>query len=290
RRMIDRQYLPRASADPSRIATELNLFDADPDAYIERRFSDLSTWDFPVYSAINITIPDKFGRSVRLLFNRVQRRLWQWLLEDLAAGRPIRYFIYKARQMGLSTILIAFLYWLASLRPNRTALVISQDMESVHTFSDRVRAIYEESHTLLASPTKQNRRNVIHFSNPTARGGAGKTRKGAGLDSRGLFIPCTRQALRRSYTIHAAPLSEFAFWEDMGRRKINLKDKLASLRQTIAEAPGTVILIETTPNGLNQAAEIWNEAVAGKNGFRPIFLPWVAFDDYRLPLRDGETL
>jgi hypothetical protein len=45
--------------------------------------------------------------------------MWDWVLEDLIAKRPIRWFILKARQEGVSTFWIAFFLWLTSLRANR---------------------------------------------------------------------------------------------------------------------------------------------------------------------------
>lgn len=289
--LIDREFLSRASADPKRVDAETRKFEADPDKYIEENFRRLADWDFPVYCAINIKITTKDGRLVPFRFNRVQRKLWEWFLEDIASGRPVRIFYLKARQMGVSTFILCLFYWLCSLRPNRNAICLAQDMPAVENFNSRIRSILNEGHTLLTPPTKSDRRDIIHFANPTARGGEGRLaqRKGAGIDSRLVFIPAKRPGLGRSYTFQYAHLSEVCFYEQM-RPSIDIDEKLVALRQTLPEQAGTVIVMESTPNGLNRTKEIWDEAVKCINGIRAIFLPWVAFDEYRLPLRDGETM
>src|SRR5499426_2954007 len=130
-----------ATPDPARVEAELSLFDADPEAYIQRRFAELSEWDFPVWAAINVFIKTKKGQRVRLRLNRIQRRMWEWLVEDLAARRPVRWFILKARQEGVSTFWLALFLWLTSLRANREALICAHDESSTHDFNNRLRAM-----------------------------------------------------------------------------------------------------------------------------------------------------
>src|SRR5262249_13392665 len=140
-------------------------------------------------------------------------------------------------------------------------------------------------------PTKSERRDLIHFANPTAKGtGAGeRKRKGAGLDSRIMFIPCKRPSVGRSYTFQYCHLSEVAFWSEM-KAKVSIKGVIGALSHAIPSDAGTCVFLESTPNGLNEAAEVWQEAVEGKNGYKAVFLSWIAFDDYRLSLKDGERL
>jgi hypothetical protein len=100
---ITADALKLATPDPERVKREVELYEKDPEAYIARRFKELSEWDFPVWAAINVFIKTKKGQRVRLFLNRIQRRMWEWLLEDLVALRPVRWFILKARQEGVST-------------------------------------------------------------------------------------------------------------------------------------------------------------------------------------------
>ena len=106
--------LSKADADPDRIEREFYQFEKDKSGYIDQRYKDLVEWDFPVYARINIKIQNKNGRLIPLRFNRVQRMLWRWLLEDLRAGRPIRWYILKARQLGISTWALSLFYWMTA--------------------------------------------------------------------------------------------------------------------------------------------------------------------------------
>src|SRR5262245_19978168 len=135
-----------ATPDPARVERELALFDADPEAYIQRRFTELAQWDFPVWAAINVFIRTKKGQRVRLKLNRIQRRMWEWLVEDLAARRPVRWFILKARQEGVSTFWLALFLWLTSLRENREALICAHDEASTYDFNNRIRSMYAQLH------------------------------------------------------------------------------------------------------------------------------------------------
>lgn len=276
--------------DPARIEREYKAYLKDPDAYIERRFTDLRDWDFPVYCAVNITITTKDGRSVPFLLNLIQLRLVEIILEELAKGIPVRILIDKIRQGGVSTVILFFYYWLITLRPNRNAIVITQDLDSVTNFSSRVRAAMEEADPLLTPAVKAENKNLVHFGNPTARGGTRKDRKpGKGQDSRMAFFTCKKVSVGRSYTIQYVHLSEAAFYLDQ-KPKVSVHTLLGSLAHAVPMLPGSIVIIETTPNGLNEIAKLWDDAVKGKNKWRPVFFPAVAHDEYRAPLPEGETL
>src|SRR5262249_43624813 len=221
--VVSSSALARASADPRRVQVEVKRFKKNPEEYIEKNYRRLVEWDFPVFAAINVNIISKEGRSVNLIFNRVQRQLWRWFLEDLASGEPIRWYIIKARQMGCSTWALALFYWLTGNRPNRNALVVTQDEASVNNFNSRFRSIHAQSHPLLPSPTINDRRDIVHFGTTTA----GRQRgEGVGLDSRAIFATAKHGELGRSYNFHAVLLSEFAIYPEL---KIDVKELVGAL-------------------------------------------------------------
>src|SRR5215813_2401172 len=275
--------------DPQRIEREYQAWLKEGDKYIDRRFTDLRDWDFPVYCAVNITITTKDGRAVPFLLNKIQLKLVEIILEELTSGRPVRILIDKIRQGGVSTVILIFYYWLTSLRPNRNTLVITQDLESVTNFSSRLRAAIEEADPLLTPSIKSERNNLIHFANPTARGGNRRERKGKGQDSKIMFFTCKKVSIGRSFTFQYVHISEAAFFLDQ-KPKVSVKTLLGSLAHAVPLLPGSILIIETTPNGLNEIAKIWDDAVKGKNEFRPVFFPAVASEEYRAPLPEGATL
>src|SRR5262245_29790212 len=269
--VVSSSALARASADPRRVQVEVKRFKRNPEEYIEKNYRRLVEWDFPVFSAINVKIINKLGAAVYLFFNRVQRQLWRWALEDMAAGKPLRWYIVKSRQLGVSIWILAFFYWLTGSRPNRNALVVTQDEASVNHFNSRFRSIHAQPHELLRSPTIVDRRDLVHFGTQTA----GRQRgEGVGLDSRVVFATAKHGELGRSYNFHAVHLSEFAIWPEL---KIDVVNQLGALNQTIADEPGTIIILESTAKGHNEATRMYLDP---DNGYRKIFIPWVADDEY----------
>lgn len=261
-----------ATADPKRVEREVALYDKNPEEYIARRFTELAEWDFPVWAAINVHIKTKKGQRVRFILNRPQRRMWDWLLEDLVAGRPVRWFVLKARQQGVSTFWIAFFLWLTSLRPNREALICAHKEQSTYDFNNRLRAMYTGLHPMLAPAMHTNRRDLIYFSTNTydRRRGAG-----LGLESKIVFSTAATGEIGRSYNFHAVLLSEFAIWPEL---RINVKNQMGGLLQVMSDDAGTIIILETTAKGHNEATEWWTDP---DNGYRKVFIPHCAFDEYR---------
>jgi len=66
----------------------------------------------------------------------------------------------------------------------------------------------------------------------------------------------------RSKTITDLHMSEAAFYRDLRRM-------LASVLQAVV--PDGEVDIETTANGFNEFKQVWDEAVLGQNGFKPMF-------------------
>jgi hypothetical protein len=261
-----------ATPDLARVERELELYDADPEAYIARRFTELAEWDFPVWAAINVFIKTKKGQRVRLKLNRIQRRMWEWLLEDLAARRPVRWFILKARQEGVSTFWLAVFLWLTSLRPNREALICSLDEASTFDFNHRIRAMYTQLHPMLQPMTHTENRELVYFGTPTLKRKQGA---GVGLESKLVFSTAQRGELGRSYNFHAVLLSEFAIWPE---KRVDVQSQMGGLMQVMSDEAGTIIILESTAKGENEATKWWTEQ---DNGYRKVFIPWCAFDEYR---------
>lgn len=264
--------LKLAAADPARVEREVRAYDKDPEGYIQRRFTELSEWDFPTWCAINVWIKTKKGQRVRFILNRPQRRMWDWLLEDLAARRPVRWFVLKARQQGVSTFWIAFFLWLTTLRPNREALICAHKESSTYDFNNRLRAMYTQLHPALQPGLHTNRRDLVYFSSNTheRRRGAG-----LGLESKLVFSTAQTGELGRSYNFHAVLLSEFAIWPEL---KIDVKSQMGGLLQVMSDDAGTIIILETTAKSHNEATEWWTDP---DNGYRKVFIPHCAFDEYR---------
>jgi hypothetical protein len=118
----------------------------------------------------------------------------------------------------------------------------------------------------------------IVFENPT-RDVAEKTLH-PGLMSSIRCVPATGEGVGRSDTLTNVHASEAAFWS-------NMEDTLDALLQAVPDNPDTAVIIETTPNGFNSFKKFWDDTIAGKTGFTPIFFPWYEDPDYRKPVPPG---
>src|SRR5262249_12596897 len=94
------------------------------------------------------------------------------------------------------------------------------------------------------------------------------------LDSGYLVTVATMEGAGRSATAQMLHASETAFWPD-------LQTQCAALLQTVPDADGTEIIIESTANGYNDFHSLWRKAEAGESEFMPVFLPWSLASEYR---------
>jgi hypothetical protein len=88
----------------------------------------------------------------------------------------------------------------------------------------------------------------------------------------------------RSNTAQLLHGSEFAFWS-------NAAMHLAGIGNTIAKAPGTEIILESTANGIgNQFHNMWQLAEAGQGDYIAIFVPWYWQEEYEDNVPDNWEL
>jgi hypothetical protein len=98
----------------------------------------------------------------------------------------------------------------------------------------------------------------------------------------------------RGLTLHNFHGSEVAFWK-------NAKELMLSVMQAIPSLPTTAVFLESTANGFGGDGEYFyqmvQDALAGKNEFELIFLPWHLMPEYSQPFANeterksfGETL
>jgi hypothetical protein len=101
-----------------------------------------------------------------------------------------------------------------------------------------------------------------------------------GLRSRMVIATADKVKIGRGLTLHNFHGSEVAFWK-------NAKDLMLSVLQAIPNLPNTSVYLESTANGFGGDGEYFHKAVqdalAGKNEFELVFLPWYLMPEYSLP-------
>ena len=158
--------------------------------------------------------------------------------------------ILKARQLGLSWLVIAYAVWLCLYHRNQTVLVFSKDQDSANEIVRRAGVIYKHLKNKVAALTVDNITQLA-FEN----------------GSRIKSFAATEDA-GSSFTASLIILDEFA--------KMRYAETLyTSVKPTINDG-GRVVIISTAKGEGNPFAKLWDGAVKGINALRPIFIPWNA--------------
>lgn len=222
--------------------------------------------DFPQFAAEVLKIQNKAGRIQAFTLNRAQRRLWQLIEERRVAGKPVRLYILKARQLGFSTLTQGLAYWRTTLWPNANALVVSHALDSAEALFEKSKVFYSQAPREFRPARKLSNRREMHFANPKPDGPPG-------LESRIMVQTAENKHLGASFTLHFVHLSEFARYEEIQQ---NVRLAMATLLQSVPDLPETWVILETTAQGYGYAKDVWDT----ENDFAKVFVSWVADETY----------
>jgi len=233
--------------------------------------------DFPTYARVNLRIIDKDGKLVPLVLNRMQRVLWALILTLIAAGKPIRIYLIKARQLGSTTFFAAVLYWLASLNANKKILGIAQSDDAAINLNSRWQNFYINSLEELRPRVKKFNPSQIHFATPL------KDIKSGAVTDPGLNTFLDVQTakdlnLGRGDTKNGCLITEICQLPQIG---IDVKKMMIGLKQAIPRRKNTAIFLESTAQGENYTKKMWDNP---RNEYEKVFVSWLADDEYRLNL------
>lgn len=191
-----------------------------------------------------LKIVTKDGKEVSLRLNPAQKKIID------AVGANPHVMILKARQLGSSTVIAAYFFWKALLTPNTRIAVVAHTGAAVKNIYRIYRTFYKSLPRWLQMP--QDRANIHEMV--FKHGSRIKIGSAKSESFRGSTYDC----------IHA---SEYAFWSD-------ISTSIASLFQT-AQGDSCIIL-ESTPNGLNDAYRLWQDNLE----FDKVFLSWLDDPEY----------
>ena len=224
--------------------------------------------DLPFYARHALFIRTKRGRLEPLVFNHAQDDFWRVVSRQREANQPVRIIVLKARQLGMSTGIGGLLYWDVSQNSGRRAMVVTHSSDATRNLFDMTRRFHANCPDMLKPHTRYSSRRELFFDI---------------LDSSFIVATAGGESIGRSDTITHLHVSELAFWSSGSAH-----EQLTGLMETVPEMPGTVIVIESTANGLTGVfANLWKGAVNGTNGFTPLFEPWFIDPGYREPANDN---
>jgi hypothetical protein len=174
--------------------------------------------------------------------------------QQLSTTGRVRLIVLKARQLGISTLTEAVIFTLAFLFNNYRGYVLTHEIPASQNLLMMTRRYWDTwPYAELYGTPQHASRNTLSWSS---------TKSSIHIGTAG------NKATGRSNTIHALHASEVAFWP-------NPKEVFLSVRQTVPESPGTLIVLESTANGMgNLFHETWVASEAGETEYTPLFFPW----------------
>lgn len=173
--------------------------------------------------------------------------MWSLMLHRLA-------IILKARQLGISWLCCSYALWLCLFHPGKVVLLFSKGQTEANELLRRIKVLYQRlpdwMRDTLPSLTKDNTSEV-----------------GWANGSRIQSLPATQSA-GRSLTASLVVMDEAAF--------LQWADALYTAVKPTIDGGGQLIILSTA-NGIgNLFHQLWLNAVAGRNDFKTLFLPWWA--------------
>lgn len=229
----------------------------------EQRAAALRTLrsDLTAHAAHCASIKDKFGRVVPFLFNRAQRYTHERLEAQKKERGMVRALVLKGRQQGISTYICERYYHQVTMHSKGAFIVAHEDKATTNLFAMVKRL---NDHNPVAPSTKASNAKELIFGV---------------IDSGYKLATAGSKDVGRSNTAQLLHGSEFAFWD-------NPQMHLAGLGNTIADAPGSEIILESTANGVGNAFHLmWQQAEAGQGDYIAIFVPWFWQDEYRAAVK-----
>lgn len=214
---------------------------------------ELTTERFPIYSP--------FGWAQRAFLREIERQYNSHL--------PVRIIVLKARQLGISTAMEGVLFWWSFIHPGTQGLVIAHENDASQYLFEKTKLYWDTwpYHELYTAKHSTQRRLSWEENRSSIRVATAKNVQSG-----------------RGRTLHAVHASECAFYAEP-------ETLMLGLRQTIPHKHGTIMVLESTANGLgNWFHEEWNAAETGESDYAPLFFPWFKHFEYKYPTGLSSTL
>lgn len=246
------------------------LTEDDLAAMTEEDAVQLIQESFPFFCLYFVKIRDKDGNIVRLRLNKAQMKLWKTIrkLKD----EPARIVILKARQLGMSTAIGAYFLWKAITRRGTAGIVVAHKEDPAAELFGKIELAYRKLPPALFGELEAIR--------DTQKKGK-KLGFAGDLDTLLYVDTAGNEDIGRSQNFQMAHLSESAFYK-------NPHETIYGLNQSIGKRPGTLVIHESTANGLgNYFHELWDRASKGDGTYVPMFFPWTDEEEYRIDPPDG---
>lgn len=220
-------------------------------------------WRIALYSGL-LKIKNKEGKLIKFIPNKAQEKVINKIWELEQENRPVRIVIPKARQHGITTLIDAIIYIKTAFCPDKNALIMAQLKENASEIFAKTQIMHDMLISELRPMTFKSNAKEIKFRNRS-----------------NIYVKSAESKQGgRTYTFQYALFSEIAFYN-------NPTELMTGTLQTIADIPGTMIIFESTGNGIGgYFYDICKNAELKKNIYDLIFLSWFENPDYSMKLQN----
>lgn len=227
-----------------------------------------------------LKIRNKQSKLVPFKANHAQIKLNKLIEEDTKAGKPKRYIVLKARQLGMSTFTEGYIYHDTSTREYVNSLIIAHEEKATLNLFQMSKLFYEECPLAIRPMKKYSNGKELVFENPTTDDA--EKLNNPGLRSKITIATAGTSDTARSGTYHNVHVSEIAFFP-------NPENTMLALLQCVPDEPNTMVMLESTANGVGgYFYDMWYAACRGENDFTPVFFPWFSDPNYSVPFETEE--
>lgn len=224
-----------------------------------------------------LKIRDKRAQIIPFKLNNAQNIVMELIKKDEKEGKPKRYIVLKARQMGLSTLFEGLIFQDTATHENKNSLIIAHEEQASSNLFNMSKLYYDFLPDVIKPMKKYANGKILSFENPTNEDA--EKMKNPGLRSKIAIATAGAGEVGRSATYHNIHASEVAFFPDA-------KTTMLGLLQSVPDQPNTMVVMESTANGVGDwFHDMWQKATRGENEFTPIFLPWFIQPEYTRPFR-----
>lgn len=217
--------------------------------------------NFEPYGRACLKIRSKSGAIFPFHLNKAQQYIHARVEEQRRLTGKVRAICLKGRQQGCSTYIQGRLYWRITHKRGQRAFILTHESEATGNLFDMTNRFHENCPQMFRPHTSAASANELMFDI---------------LDCGYKVGTAGNKAVGRSATIQFFHGSEVAYWP-------NAEEHASGILQAVPNERDTEIWLESTANGPGDFFHtMWRNAVAGENGFIPIFVPWFWQPEYRL--------
>jgi hypothetical protein len=223
------------------------------------KYHNLLQTDLRFFCQKALQIKTKQGQLSPFIWNKAQAYCHEKIEEQKERTGMVRALILKGRQQGLSTYVAARYYHRATRFLSQSIFILSHMADTTSSLFKMVDRYHELCPDPIKPALKTNNNKRLEFDNMSQYtvGTAGSASIGRGS---------TNQCFHGS---------EVAFYENTG-------DIQTGVLQSVADLPGTEIILESTANGIgNFFHQKCLDALEGKGRYILIFIPWYWQDEYQ---------